>query len=240
MEKWRSLLVFRHSVIVFLLHLPLLFCCGAACADAVVCHCYASNYGGYYNVDGRQREAPYQDGSRHGNPDVFHADLSPLGEGEDRQYASLGPGQLIESITLEDALKLFSLPRTVGQYNGIDIIATKGRFGPYLKYGDRNISLPRGTDPLRVDLEKCIGLIDAAENRPEKKVISEFRDSGIQIIAGNYGPYLKYAGNNYRIPKGTDAASLTEEDCKRLIEEGAPTGRGKRRSGSKTVSNKKQ
>ena len=162
------------------------------------------------------------------------------GEGEDRQYASLGPGQLIESITLEDALKLFSLPRTVGQYNGIDIIATKGRFGPYLKYGDRNISLPRGTDPLRVDLEKCIELIDAAGNRPEKQVISEFRDSGIQIIAGNYGPYLKYAGNNYRIPKGTDAASLTEEDCKRLIEEGTPTGRGKRRSGPKTVSNKKQ
>ena len=78
------------------------------------------------------------------------------GEGENRQFASLAPGQLIESITLEDALKLFSLPRVVGQYNGVDIIATKGRFGPYLKYGDRNVSLPMGTDPVRVELEICI------------------------------------------------------------------------------------
>ena len=151
------------------------------------------------------------------------------GEGDKKQYASLAPGQLIESITLEEALKLFSLPRVVGQYNGTDIIATKGRFGPYLKYGDKNISLPRGTDPIRIDLEKCIGIIEQAGTRQEKQVIADFQESGIQVIAGNYGPYIKFSGSNYRIPKGTDAEALTEEDCKRIISEGQPTGRTKRK-----------
>ena len=148
------------------------------------------------------------------------------GEGENRIFASLGAGQLIESLTLEDALKLFSLPRTVGSHNGIDIICTKGRFGPYLKYGDKNVSLPRGTDPMTVPLEKCIAIIEDSLNKPAQNIIAEFA-GGIQVIDGNYGPYLKYNGSNYRIPKGTDAASLTEEACKELIESGKPTG-GKR------------
>ena len=151
------------------------------------------------------------------------------GEGDKKQYASLAPGQLIESITLEEALRLFSLPRTVGQYEGTDIIATKGRFGPYLKFGDRNVSLPKGTDPIRVTLEECIEIINKAAARPEKQIISDFTASGIQIIAGNYGPYIKFDGNNYRIPKGADAAALTEDDCRKIIEEGAPTGRYKRK-----------
>lgn len=150
------------------------------------------------------------------------------GEGEHRQYASLAPGQLIESITLDDALKLFRLPRTVGQYEGIDIIATKGRFGPYIKYGDKNMSLPRGTDPASVTLEQCIGIIQKDASKQEKQIISEFRDSGIQVIAGNYGPYIKCGGNNYRIPKGTDAGTLTEDDCRKIVEEGTPTGKSKR------------
>ncbi len=151
------------------------------------------------------------------------------GEGENRQYASLAPGQLIESLTLEDALRLFSLPRTVGQYNGTDIIATKGRFGPYLKYGDRNVSLPKGTDPLRVSLDQCMEIIENAASKPEKQIISDFTASGIQVIAGNYGPYIKFDGGNYRIPKGTDAETLTEDDCKKIIEEGKPTGKGRRK-----------
>ena len=154
------------------------------------------------------------------------------GEGDKKQYASLGPGQLIESITLEEALKLFSLPRTVGQYEGTDIIATKGRFGPYLKYGDKNVSLPRGTDPVNVTLEQCIEIIAKADSKPEKQIIADFSESGIQILAGSYGPYIKFDGNNYRIPKGTDAGTLTEEDCKKIIEEGAPTGRGRRKKSS--------
>ena len=151
------------------------------------------------------------------------------GEGENRQYASLAPGQLIESLTLEDALRLFSLPRTVGQYNGTDIIATKGRFGPYLKYGDKNVSLPKGTDPLRVSLDQCMEIIENAALKPEKQIISDFTASGIQVIAGNYGPYIKFDGGNYRIPKGTDAETLTEDDCKKIIEEGKPTGKGRRK-----------
>lgn len=151
------------------------------------------------------------------------------GEGENRQFASLGKGQLIEAITLEEALKLLQLPRTVGEYNGIAIIATKGRFGPYLKYGESNVSLPRGTDPIRVSLEECISLIDAAANKTStNEAMMEFPDSDIQVINGRYGPYIKHAGSNYKIPKGTDAATLTEEACKQIIASSEPTAKGRR------------
>ena len=151
------------------------------------------------------------------------------GEGENRQYASLAPGQLIESITLEEALKLFELPRTVGQYEGIDIICTKGRFGPYIRYGDQNISLPRGTDPLKVDLDTCIKLVVDSQNKKSGGIIAEYQASDIQVINGAYGPYIKHAGGNYKIPKGTDAAMLTEDKCKEIIAGSEPTGRKKRR-----------
>ena len=151
------------------------------------------------------------------------------GEGENRQFASLAPGQLIESITLEDALKLFEIPRNIGQYQGIDIICTKGRFGPYIKYGDKNVSLPRGTDPLKIDLESCIRIIEDSLNKKTGGIIAEYKDSDIQVIDGNYGPYIKHAGSNYKIPKGTDPNSLTEDKCKEIIENSEPTGRKKRR-----------
>lgn len=152
------------------------------------------------------------------------------GEGENRQFAHLAPGQLIESITLEDAVKLFMLPRTVGKFNDIDIIATKGRFGPYLKYGDKNVSLPRGKDPLTVTLEECIDAINAnSEKAAANTVISDFTGSGIQVINGRYGPYLKQDGKNYKIPKDTDAQSLTEEACKEIIAASEPTKKGTRR-----------
>lgn len=151
------------------------------------------------------------------------------GDGESRQFASLAPGQLIESITLEEALKLFELPRTVGQHNGIDIICTKGRFGPYIKYGDKNVSLPRGTDPLKVDLDTCIKLIEESSNKKTGSIIHEFKDSDIQVIDGAYGPYIKFGKSNYRIPKGTDATALTEDKCKEIINSSEPTGRKKKR-----------
>ena len=151
------------------------------------------------------------------------------GDGETKQYASLAPGQLIESITLEEALRLFELPRNLGQYKEIDIICTKGRFGPYIKYGDKNVSLPRGTDPLKVDLETCISLIEDSLNKKTGGIIAEFKDSDIQVIDGAYGPYIKHAGSNYKLPKGTDVAALTEEKCKEIIESSEPTGRKKRR-----------
>lgn len=151
------------------------------------------------------------------------------GDGEKKQYASLKPGQLIESITLEEALKLFELPRNVGQHQGVDVICTTGRFGPYVKYGTRNVSLPRGTDPLKVDLATCISLIEDSMNKKTGGILAEYKESGIQIIDGNYGPYIRHAGGNYKIPKGTDVASLTEEKCKEIISSSEPTGRKKRR-----------
>ena len=151
------------------------------------------------------------------------------GDGDQKQYASLAPGQLIESITLEEALKLFELPRTVGQHQGIDIICTKGRFGPYIKYGDRNVSLPRGTDPLKVDLDTCIRLIDESLNKKTGGILADYTESGIQVIDGAYGPYIKCSGSNYKIPKGTDPAALTEEKCKEIISNSEPTGRKRKR-----------
>lgn len=152
------------------------------------------------------------------------------GEGENRQFAHLAPGQLIESITLEEALRLFLLPRKVGSYNGIDIIATKGKFGPYLKYGDKNTSLPRGKDPLTVTLEECISLIDSIGNKAAANTpLLEFKESDIQVINGKYGPYIKHDGKNFKIPKGTDAATLTEERCKEIISSSEPSKKGFRR-----------
>ena len=151
------------------------------------------------------------------------------GDGDNKQFASLAPGQIIESITLEEALKLFELPRTVGQHNGIDVVCTKGRFGPYIKYGDKNVSLPRGTDPLKVDLDTCVRLIEESANKKSGGIIHEFKESDIQVIDGAYGPYIKCGKSNYRIPKGTDATSLTEEKCKEIINSSEPTGRRKKR-----------
>lgn len=145
------------------------------------------------------------------------------GEGEDRTFAHLDAGQLIENITLEQALKLFALPRTVGRINGVDVICTKGRFGPYIKYGDKNASLPRGLKPETVTLEQCAEIIAAAASKPSQEVLKEF-PGDIKIINGRYGAYLKHDGGNYRLPKGTEVESLTEEDCKNIIASVKPTG----------------
>ena len=148
------------------------------------------------------------------------------GEGEKRQFASLEKGQLIETLTLEDALKLFRLPRTIGSFEGQDIVATKGRFGPYIKYGDKMISLPKGADPLKVTLEDCVKLIEADRNTlPVNATILEFKDSGISVLNGRFGPYIKKDGANFRIPKGTDAAKLTEEECLAIVNNSKPGGK---------------
>ena len=151
------------------------------------------------------------------------------GEGEKAQYASLGKDQLIENITLEDALKMFQLPRTVGEYNGVEVIALKGRFGPFLKYGDRNFSIPRGKDPLKITLDECAAIIeDGLSKTAANSVMAEYKDSDIQVINGRYGPYIKHAGSNYKIPKETDAATLTEAACLEIINNSKPTGKGRR------------
>lgn len=152
------------------------------------------------------------------------------GEGENVQYASLGKDQLIEDLTLEDALKLFQLPRTVGEYDGVPVVAMKGRFGPYLKYGDKNFSIPRGMDPLKITLDECTAVIEEGLSKTAaNSVMAEYKDSDIQVINGRYGPYIKHAGSNYRIPKGTDAASLDESACLDIINNSKPTEKGRKR-----------
>jgi DNA topoisomerase-1 len=144
------------------------------------------------------------------------------GEGERRQSASLAKGQLIETLTLEEALKLLELPRVVGQLGGVDVVATRGRFGPYLKYGDKNVKLPKGKDPLRISLEECESLIqEAVAEKPASAYLAEFGD--IKVINGRYGPYIKQGTSNYKIPKGKDAAKLTEADCQEIIAQSEPT-----------------
>ena len=151
------------------------------------------------------------------------------GDGSSKQFASLAPGQLIESISLEEALKLFALPRVVGQLDGIDIICTKGKFGPYLKYGDKNIALPRGTDPLKVDFATCSALVTDSLKSTKGGCIAEYCNGTIQVIDGSYGPYIKCEGKNYRLPQGTDARMLSEEQCKEIIANSEPTGKRKGR-----------
>ena len=145
------------------------------------------------------------------------------GETEKKQYASLPKGLLIENITLEEALKLFELPRTLGQVSGADVTVLKGRFGPYLKHGDKNIALPRGTDPMKITLADAEKII--SESISSAGHIKEFSEEDIVVLAGRYGPYIKHAGANYKLPKGVKAEALTLEDCRRIISESSPTAR---------------
>ena len=146
------------------------------------------------------------------------------GDDANRQYASLSKGQLIENLTLEEALRLFQLPRTVGEYEGVSIVATKGRFGPYLRYGDKNVSLPRGVDPMKVTVDQCVKLIEEAKHKDDAVAeIKRFETMDITIINGRYGPYIKHGGKNYKIPAGKDAAALTLSECQAIIDSGAST-----------------
>ena len=85
------------------------------------------------------------------------------------------------------------------------------------------------TDPLKVDIDTCVKLIEESLNKTAGGIIAEYKDSDIQVIDGSYGPYIKHAGSNYKIPKGTDPATLTEEKCKEIVASTEPTGRKKRR-----------
>ena len=115
----------------------------------------------------------------------------------------------------------------------MDIVVLKGKFGPYLKFGDKNISLPRGTDPMTVSLEQCLSLIEekSGEADPSKPLL-DFQE--VAVMNGRYGPYLKADGRNYRLPKGIDVASLTKEKCLEIVAGSEPT-----RSGRKSYRKKK-
>jgi len=146
--------------------------------------------------------------------------LVQIGESDDPQkkFASLGKGQLIETLTLEEALKLFQLPRTVGEIDGETVVCSKGRFGPYIKFKGGYLSLPKGADPMSFTIEEAAKLIKEASEKEGRKSIKEFPEKDIQVLNGRYGPYIKCAGENYKIPKGSDAGGLTLEDCLSIIE----------------------
>ena len=137
------------------------------------------------------------------------------------QFASLRPNQSIQTITLEEALDLFKLPRVVGEYEGLVVKANAGRFGPYVQHGKLFVSLKDGLDPMSVDLEKSIELIEAKRKADREKLILSFDDVDppIQVLNGRWGPYIAQNKTNYKIPKETDAAKLSLEDCLKIIKE---------------------
>ncbi|MDR0510373.1 MAG: type I DNA topoisomerase [Rikenellaceae bacterium] len=143
-------------------------------------------------------------------------------DGEKARFASLKKGQLIESITLEEALELFSLPRTVGQLDGRDVVIGIGRFGPYALYDKKFTSLGRSDDPYTITLERAVEIIreKAASEAGAKTPLKTFAEEpNLLILRGRYGPYISFGGKNYRIPKGTEPAELTLDECRKIIEE---------------------
>ena len=145
-------------------------------------------------------------------------------KGEKPSFASLQKNQLIETITLDEALKLFSLPRSLGMYGGSEVIVGTGRFGPYVKFNNKFYSLKKNVDdPYSISLERAVELISEKENADKNKVINDYGD--IKVLNGRYGPYISYSGNNYRIPKGTDPASLSKDDCIKIIEKKQKQGK---------------
>ena len=149
--------------------------------------------------------------------------LVQLGEGdteEKPQFASLLKGQSVSTITLEEALKLFEFPRTIGEYEGTDVTVAIGRFGPYIKHNDKFVSIPKEYAPAAITLEEAIQLIVDKRDAETKKVVKTFaEDADMQILNGRYGIYIAYKKSNYKIPKTVkEPAELTFEECKEIIE----------------------
>jgi DNA topoisomerase-1 len=139
-------------------------------------------------------------------------------EEEKPQFAGLQKSQSIATITLEEALKLFDLPRTIGEFEGKEVSVGAGRFGPYVKHDGKFISLPKGYDPYSVNIEDAIPLIEDKRKKDAEKVIKIFtEDTDLQLLNGRYGPYIAYKKNNYKIPKGTDPASLDFESVMKIV-----------------------
>ncbi|MDD3892581.1 MAG: type I DNA topoisomerase [Bacteroidales bacterium] len=150
--------------------------------------------------------------------------LAQIGEGKDKedekpQFASLLKGQLIESITLEEALELFKLPRTVGQYEDKDVVIGVGRFGPYVRHNSKFTSLKKTDDPLEIELQRAIELIEEHRQKEKEKYIKSFdNDPEMEVLNGRWGAYIKYKSKNYKIPKDTVAKDLTYDDCLKIVE----------------------
>ncbi len=161
--------------------------------------------------------------------------LAQLGEtteeGEKPQFASLRSGQHLETITLEEALDLFKLPRDLGEYEDKKVSVAIGRFGPYVRHDNKFVSLEKNVDdPYTVELDRAIELIEAKREKDRKALIKTFdEEPELQILDGRWGPYIKYKKKNFKIAKGTEAEKLTLEDCMKIIEEGPKPKRKKKK-----------
>ena len=161
---------------------------------------------------------------------------------EKPKYASLLKNQSISTITLEEALELFKLPREVGEYEGKKVSAAIGRFGPYIRFNSMFVSLKKaeGDDPMTVDIERAIELIEAKKKADAEKFINSFDDGAIQVLNGRWGPYIKIGKKNFKIPKDTDPKTLTKEQCIEISENPpAKKTKAKAKTKKKTTAKKK-
>ena len=150
------------------------------------------------------------------------------------RFAQMKPGQTLETITLEEALDLFGLPRTLGEYDGESITIGAGRFGPYIKIGNAYISLPKSYDPMTVTLEEAQQLIEEKRKADAEKIIKSFdEEPELQVLNGRFGPYICYKKSNYKLPKGTVPAELSLAECMEIVkkqdEGGKPATKGRKR-----------
>lgn len=141
-------------------------------------------------------------------------------EEEKPTFASLLKTQSIETITLEEALKLFELPRSLGEFRDKEVVIGIGRFGPYVRHNSKFVSIPKDIDPLEITLDESIELIEDKEKKDREKLIKSFEeDPSLQVLNGRYGPYIKFGKLNYKIPKKQNPEELSLDDCRQIIAE---------------------
>ena len=149
--------------------------------------------------------------------------LVQIGTPEDAEkplFASLLKGQSMSTITLEEALKLFDLPRTLGDFEGKTVVVGIGRFGPYIRHDGKYVSLPKEFTPQGVSLEDAIMLIQQKREQESQRLIKKFdEDDDLELLNGRFGPYIAYKKKNYKLPKGSEPASLTFADCMKIVED---------------------
>lgn len=160
------------------------------------------------------------------------------GEGDEKpQFASLLKGQSVSTITLEEALKLFEFPRLIGSFEDQDVTVAIGRFGPYVKHAGKFVSIPKELSPAHITLDEAVELIEKKRAADANKTLKTFdEDADMQILNGRYGPYIKYKGGNFKIPKTVaEPAALTLDECRKVVAEAeakpaSPRARGRRKS----------
>ena len=157
-----------------------------------------------------------------------YAQIGHMDDEEKPKFASLRQGTSMHTITLEEALPLFDLPRTLGEMDDKPVTVAIGRFGPFAKRGDTYASLGKEDDPYKISFERAVELIRAKEEMIANRTIKTFEGTDIQVLNGRYGPYINDGEKNGKIPKDRDPASLTQAECEALLAEGKPVRKGGR------------